>query len=80
MTDKTKAILTSLLTLPADERAEIAAGLLASLDEVVDPVGHAEIAATREETERRLQDYREGKTGSEQGDKVMTELFAKYRK
>ncbi len=59
MSDKTRAVLASLLTLPVDERAEIAEKLLASLDGLPDPspAEQAEIdAAWAAEIERRLSD------------------------
>lgn len=81
MSDKTRAVLTSLLTLPVDERAEIAEKLLASLDGLPDPspVEQAEIdAAWAAEADRRYQAYKRGEIDSVPGEQVLNDLRAKY--
>ncbi len=83
MSDKTQAVLASLLTLPTDERAEIAEKLLASLDGLADPspTEQAEIdAAWAAEVDRRYQAYKRGEIDSIPGEQVLNDLRAKYQK
>ena len=83
MSDKTQAVLASLLTLPVDERAEIAEKLLASLDGIPDPspAEQAEIdAAWGAEADRRYQAYKRGEIDSIPGEQVLNDLRAKYQK
>ena len=49
MTSRAQALLREALTLPRDQRADVAAGLLASLDEA--PAEDAEAQTTAEEPE-----------------------------
>jgi putative addiction module component (TIGR02574 family) len=55
------ALLEAALRLPAEARAAMAATLLESLDDEVDPDAEAAWAV---EIERRLREYREGKARS----------------
>ena len=67
MTHEAKELLQRVLGLPDNERAELAANLIASLDEVSDP--DADLAWQREVT-RRMNDVQTGKVNTVSRDEV----------
>lgn len=70
MTPRTRELLSEALTLPAEERADVAAELLASLDEQLpDDETVAETAWARE-IERRARRVMAGETAGEPWDEV----------
>ena len=75
MTSRAQALLREALTLPAEERADVAAELLASLDEapLEDP---AEVeAAWAREIERRARRVMSGESTGEPWDEVRARLM-----
>jgi putative addiction module component (TIGR02574 family) len=68
------------LRLSAQERARLARELISSLDELEAEDEAAVEAAWREEVRRRLEQYRRGEIGVEEGDAVMEEVRARFRK
>ena len=68
------------LRLSAQERARLARELISSLDELEAEDEAAVEAAWREEVRRRLEQYRRGEIGIEEGDAVMEEVRARFRK
>ncbi len=74
MTDKSKAVLEEALKLTADERAEVAEQLIASLEETPD----ADVQqAWQEEVQRRLQQIDRGEVELVDSDTVIAELRKK---
>ena len=71
MVKNTETILIEALKLPVQERAALAARLLASLDEQVDEDVDA---AWGEEVARRLKDIDEGKVKMVPGEEVMQRM------
>jgi putative addiction module component (TIGR02574 family) len=74
MTDKSKVVLEEALKLTANERAEVAEQLLASLDEAHDSDVEK---AWQEEIQRRLQQVERGEVELMDSDTVMAELRKK---
>ena len=74
MSDRAQALLREVLTLPPDERADLAAELLASLDDsaVEDPV--AVQAAWAREIEKRGRRAMAGESSGEPWDRVSKRL------
>jgi putative addiction module component (TIGR02574 family) len=64
MTHEAKELLQRALVLPDNERAELAANLIASLDEVSDP------DASQTEVTRRMNDVQTGKVNTVSRDEV----------
>ena len=75
MTDKSKVVLQEALKLTANERAEVAEQLLASLDEVPDTDLEQ---AWQEEIQRRIQQIDRGEVELIDSDTVMAELRKKH--
>lgn len=75
MMDKSKVVLEEALKLTANERAEVAEQLLASLDEVPD---NDVDQAWQEEIQRRLQQVERGEVELIDSDTVMAELRKKH--
>lgn len=75
MTDKSKVVLEEALKLTANERAEVAEQLIASLDEVPDTDVEQ---AWQEEIRRRLQQVERGEVELIDSDTVMAELRKKH--
>ena len=75
MTDKFKVVLEEALKLTANERAEVAEQLIASLDEVPDTDVEQ---AWQEEVRRRLQQVERGEVELIDSDTVMAELRKKH--
>lgn len=75
MTDKSKVVLEEALKLTANERAEVAEQLIASLDEVPDTDVEQ---AWQEEVQRRLQQVERGEVKLIDSDTVMAELLKKH--
>jgi len=73
--DKSKVVLEEALKLTANERAEVAEQLLASLDEVPD---NDVDQAWQEEIQRRLQQVERGEVELIDSDTVMAELRKKH--
>jgi putative addiction module component (TIGR02574 family) len=71
MTDKSKVVLEEALKLTANERAEVAEQLIASLDEVPDTDVEQ---AWQEEIQRRLQQVERGEVELIDSDTVIAEL------
>lgn len=70
MTPRTRELLSEALTLPAEERADVAAELLASLDELLPDNEAAAEAAWATEIERRARRVMAGETAGEPWDEV----------
>ena len=75
MTDKFIVVLEEALKLTANERAEVAEHLIASLDEVPDTDVEQ---AWQEEVRRRLQQVERGEVELIDSDTVMAELRKKH--
>ncbi len=75
MTDKSKVVLEEALKLTANERAEVAEQLIASLDEIPDTDVEQ---AWQEEIQRRLQQVEHGEVELIDSDTVMAELRKKH--
>lgn len=67
MTSEAQELLQKALTLPENERAELAGNLIASLDQVVDRDSDA---AWQEEVARRAADVRAGKVSTTSWEEV----------
>ena len=82
MTDTARDLLERVLALPVQERAEVAARVLESLDESHDDPAAVE-RAWREEIGRRVREIREGKVKAIPADEVFAharELLARSRR
>ena len=77
MTSRAQALLREALTLPAEERADVAAELLASLDEAP-PEDPAEVEATwAREIERRARPVMSGESTGEPWEDVRARVMQK---
>lgn len=65
MTENTSTVLREALALPADERAQVAADLIASLDEEGDDAEAVETAWAREVERRARQILRDPSSGED---------------
>lgn len=82
MTDTARELLDRVLALPVEERAEVAARVLESLDEGHDDPVAVE-RAWREEIGRRVREIREGKVKAIPADEVLAharETLARNRR
>ncbi|MBI2918374.1 MAG: addiction module protein [Chloroflexi bacterium] len=77
MTDRAQALLREALTLPPDERADVAAGLLASLDEPPAEDSVAVQAAWAKEIERRARRVLASESAGEPWEDVRDRIVAR---
>jgi putative addiction module component (TIGR02574 family) len=73
MTDRAQAVLREALTLPIEERADVAAELLASLDEPNEDLAEVEMAWGKE-IERRARRVLAGESTGEPWEDVRTRV------
>jgi putative addiction module component (TIGR02574 family) len=79
MTDRAQAVLREALTLPVDERADVAAELLASLDdEPAEDLAEVEMAWAKE-IERRARRVLAGESTGEPWENVRARIEARLR-
>jgi putative addiction module component (TIGR02574 family) len=79
MTDRAQAVLREALTLPVDERADVAAELLASLDdEPAEDLAEVEMAWGKE-IERRARRVLAGESTGEPWEDVRARIEARLR-
>jgi putative addiction module component (TIGR02574 family) len=78
MTDHGNAVLREALALPADERAQVAADLIASLDEERDPTDKV-TSAWAMEIERRARDVLAGQSSGEDWDAARDRIAGQLR-
>ena len=75
MTDRAQAVLREALNLPLDQRADVAAELLASLDDVSTPADPAAVeAAWGREIERRARRVMSGESAGEPWEDVRNRI------
>ncbi len=77
MTDRAQALLREALTLPPDERADVAAELLASLDEPTTEDPAAVEAAWAREIERRARRVLDGESAGEPWEDVRDRIASR---
>lgn len=79
MTDRSQALLRDALTWPADERAEVAAELLASLDDSAEDLAEVQ-AAWAKEIERRGRRVLAGESSGEPWEDVRDRVARRLAK
>ena len=80
MSSTLERIWDEALRLSAPERARLARELISSMDELEAGDEAAAEAAWREEVRRRLEQYRRGEIGVNDGDSAMEQVRARFRK
>ncbi len=78
MTDHGNTVLREALALPVDERAQVAADLLASLDEEREPAGDV-TSAWAVEIERRASQVSDGQSSGEDWDMAQDRIAGQLR-